>query len=125
MWQFYFIDDLSLINYSSSGPDLKIEEILIKLLLKKKVTIVAAAGNDAQDLDKKCDVYPACQQGVISVGNLDKDGKKQKMSNYGKRVTVWEKGCNICILNQCFSGTSMSAAIHSSRLIREAAKHGH
>lgn len=115
----YYVPDLQLINYSSSGNYSEVEEAIIKLLLKKNIKLIAAAGNDNQDLDKKCDIYPACQQGVISVGNIDAKGNRQKDSNYGKRINVWEYGCDSCVLNQCFTGTSMSAALHSAKLVKE------
>jgi hypothetical protein len=109
-----------IINYSSSGPIyVDMEEFLIKGLISKNIKFVAAAGNENMDLDKECSAWPACIKGVISVGNKLNNGLRASRSNYGKRVTQWEVGERICINGMCGSGTSMSAAMYTSKLAKE------
>ena len=49
------------------------------------VTVVVAAGNEAQDA---CNVSPASATGAITVGSTDKDDKFSDFSNYGKCVDI-------------------------------------
>lgn len=115
--------NLDIINYSSSGSVyIQVEDVLIRGLMDKGVKFVTAAGNNHQDLDINCNVWPACIKGVISVGNKLSNGKPEKHSNYGKRITSWQEGTNICVNSDCRTGTSMSAALQSSKLAKELAK---
>lgn len=53
-----------------------------------------AAGNEHQDLDKVCNVYPACYTGIsgdIVVGATERE-QIADYSNYGKQVSRWYEG---------------------------------
>lgn len=108
------------INFSSSGHGTQLsEQVLIQNLVNAGSTFVVAAGNDKQNLDKKCDVFPACYSFVISVGNLDNNLNLSKTSNYGKVIKAWEIGENICAGGLCMSGTSQATARRTARLARK------
>lgn len=111
----YYLN-VDIINYSSVG-NIKSEPeyILIKGLVDKKIKFVSAAGNLNQDLDKKCSAWPACISGVISVGNLNKDGSRHKTSNYGKIVSKWNIGTNICSNHICMTGSSQATAVETAK----------
>lgn len=116
------------INYSGGGPepDLR-EKALINKGLNRGVRIVVAAGNENDDLGKKCNYFPACyDRRLVVVGNLriikdnntldedwkyiaiatgfdDKINKKVETtrspsSNYGTYVKRWEIGTD-CLSN--------------------------
>jgi subtilisin family serine protease len=119
------------VNISSSGFDEENREYFAFLKAKETKWIVSA-GNDSQDLDISCNVYPACYNlpNVISVGNMEKNLAHSETSNYGSRVKAWEVGTSVlsdyipndeCDFNceRLMSGTSMSAAIHTGKLVRK------
>jgi hypothetical protein len=115
----YYHSEIDIVNFSSSGTRLQpLEEFLVKSIVSNGTVFVAAAGNDKKDLDKSCNVYPACYAGVVSVGNVDKKGLTQFHSNYGKIIKAWENGTDQCHNNVCMTGTSMSAALHSAKLAK-------
>lgn len=77
------------INMSLGGsfPSEVLKEAVDKAI-SKGVIIVAAAGNDASDMD----FYPAKYEGVISVGSINKDKKLSYYSNYGPATDVVAPG---------------------------------
>lgn len=112
------------INISGGGPEFDEQEfLLIREALKKKITIVVAAGNERSDLDASCNYFPACyDKRIVMVGNLQKgadfsnldndtkwaaikiglafklgtfETEKCPSSNYGLRVTKWEIGTDV------------------------------
>lgn len=74
-----------IINYSAGGflPN-RLEERVVKLALKHKVLIVAAAGNESTDTDLN-GFFPASYQWphILSVASIDSSKHLAKKSNYG------------------------------------------
>lgn len=119
------LEKIDLVNYSAGGRGYQYAEtVLIKGLKVLGTTFVAAAGNEGRNLDESCDYYPACYPDVISVGNMETETKRNKLSNYGKRVVSWELGTNVCGGGFCLSGTSQATAVHTARLARKLAEKG-
>lgn len=90
----------NIINYSGGGPEFSEEEFLaIKRAEAQGVLIIAAAGNEKQDIDQpRHFYYPAAYRvsNVISVAALDIDNHLLKTSNWGKlKVDVAAPGENI------------------------------
>lgn len=114
--------DYDIINYSSGGTSRNDNEF--NVLKRIHTTIVVAAGNNSQDLNKST-YYPASYglKNIIVVGNLN--GKFRSLnSNFGLVNMVWEQGTNILstYLGGRFvymTGTSQSTAIHTNRLLKE------
>lgn len=106
---------VNIINLSLGGKNPSAsEKIQILRLLDEGVKIVAAAGNNKNNLDKSCDYYPACyDKRILVIGN------KSKVSNYGKIVDEIIDGQNQYAFGILMSGTSQSAAIKTRRLIKE------
>ncbi len=113
-------DKVDIINYSAGGEYYSHSEALvIKQVLDSGIVIVAAAGNNRQNLDRHCHFFPACyDKRIIVAGNLREDGKRNPSSNYGNIVDVWVNGTNQESLGLTLTGTSMSAAIVSGRLVK-------
>lgn len=119
-------DKPDIINISAGGTNFDQDEFdLLTILSNMGVKIVTAAGNNAQDLNK-FDYFPAKYKitNVIPVGNLDVDGKRNITSNYGLENEVYESGTKILSTLPdekygVMSGTSMSAAKKSNRLLLE------
>lgn len=117
-------DGATLINLSFGGK-MFIEQEYLTLREAPTVLFVTAAGNDGKELGKGgYGFYPASYAlpNVVVVGALDGSGKRLETSNYGAGVKVWEQGQgplgwlpngSMGVLR----GTSVSAAIHTGRLI--------
>lgn len=109
-------------SYASDYFD-KIEYDLIKKASDQGIIIIVAAGNDAQNLDEKCDVFPACYKhydknniikNMYVVGSLKQDGEIADKSNYGKIVDFYTFGDNLVLFSNdksvdYISGTSFAA----------------
>lgn len=114
------------INISAAGNVFLRDELeLFEKLSKKKTYIVVSAGNDGKDLDKKCDIYPACYKLIITsnyfrvVGSSGKPFFRQRhlFSNFGSIVTDYENGAFVCAFGVCQTGTSQATAILTRKLI--------
>jgi serine protease len=88
----------------------------VEYALSKNVVVVAAAGNNGDDLPH----YPSAYPGVISVSATDENDQLAKFSSRGKQVVVAAPGVNV--LQQvsdgsfkAFNGTSM-ASPHTASL---------
>lgn len=84
----------------------------IQNAINKGVIVVAAAGNEANNIDSKPS-YPASYSGVISVASSDASDKLSSFSNYGQSVTIAAPGSNILssVIGNSWaylSGTSMA-----------------
>lgn len=113
-----------IINFSSGGPvDDPKEKELLELL--QDITFIVAAGNDDKSLDET-PYYPAAyvMPNLVSVGNLQEDGSKSDMSNWGSMVKSWEMGTRVSSFDLQGdyvkqTGTSMAAAIKTGKYIYE------
>jgi subtilisin family serine protease len=127
------------INISAGGtwPNLT-EKLLIKRALDMGIKVVAAAGNEASNLDIQCSFFPACyDRRVVSVGNLEERSQPlwegvaeayltypAKLSNYGTYVSRWEIGSNVTSNLPggrlgTMSGTSQAAAVATGKIVGE------
>jgi len=84
----------------------------IRDLLRRKLLLVAAAGNDATEAV----LYPAAYEGVIAVGSHNAEFQRSEFSNWseridfylpGEEVKAWEDGTS----TRTMTGTSASAAL--------------
>jgi major intracellular serine protease len=112
------------INISAGGLNSSEEEkAVIKSAIDKGITIFAAAGNEASNLDLKCNYFPACYDDrIISVGNLRPDLTINSVSNFGNFVKRWEIGTDIESTVptglMTMSGTSQATAVISGKFIK-------
>jgi subtilisin family serine protease len=129
----YAIDlKVDFINVSAGGPVFEEQEyLLIKEALDKGIKVVAAAGNEHDNLDKDCNYFPACyDHRLVIVGNRYRapSAERSPTSNYGNIVNRWEVGVNVLSTlpngrTGYMSGTSQATAIATGKLVREAALH--
>lgn len=75
------------LSWGSYMPS-EVEREIIENAVKDGVVVVAAAGNEDQDLP----LYPASYEGVISVGSVDSDFQRSDFSNYGDWVKIYAPG---------------------------------
>lgn len=75
------------LSWGSYMPS-EVEREIIENAVKDGVVVVAAAGNENQDLP----LYPATYEGVISVGSVDSDFQRSDFSNYGDWVKIYAPG---------------------------------
>jgi hypothetical protein len=106
----------SVLNLSLTGRTYDFKEArLVAELLKNKVRIVAAAGNDGEYIDQKaCTVYPACLDPAIDViGNSG-----SRTSNRGPFVDRFLNGQDVQGAGVSLSGTSQSTAKFTGQLVK-------
>jgi len=115
--------NVSIVNISMSGRSyLPKEDGVIKY--HPEITYVVAAGNDGVDLDN-WKRYPASlnRPNMLVVGSVNSRFKLSIFSNYGTIVESYEMGENVPVAlpwgNGTLSGTSMSTAIKTGKLIYE------
>lgn len=104
-----------IINMSlGSTVDSPLLKEAVENAIAKGVTIVAASGNDGNDIPN----YPASYEGVISVGSVNKNKQLSTFSNYGPTVDLVAPGEDIYApiydyekksSFQTLSGTSMAS----------------
>ena len=80
-------------SWGGSGADPGGQEV-IDYAISKGSVVVAAAGNDGVDTDVY-DMYPACFDGVLSVGATNNSDQVVGFSNYGWRITTFAPGQSI------------------------------
>lgn len=136
------------INYSAGGPEVdKAELKAVERALNKGIKIFAAAGNEGDNLDLKCNYYPACyDKRIVMVGNMvhgipawarslayvkyvdlsrfKDDDHPAESSNFGARVNQWELGTDVDStmpggFRGKMSGTSQATAIATGKAINE------
>jgi transcription initiation factor TFIIIB Brf1 subunit/transcription initiation factor TFIIB len=104
-------EKVDVINLSFSGPDNELLKIAIQQISKKRIPVIAAAGNHGKDADP---VYPAAYPGVIAVTAVDQFNRLYNRANQGRyisfaapgvQVPVPCSGQDICLK----SGTSFAA----------------
>ncbi|GEM_PF-4877718 len=66
----------------------QIEKDIFESFVQEGIILIAAAGNNAQNID----FYPAQYNGVISVASVNSDLKKSDFSNYGQWVDIAAPG---------------------------------
>ena len=82
------------INLSLGGPiQSDIEERAIQRAIQAGITVVAAAGNKAEEDNRP--FYPASYKDVISVGSVDEKNQHVKSSNYNESLTLVAPGTSI------------------------------
>jgi len=111
---------VDVINISLGGPTSDdLERTIIKKALDQGIIIVAAAGNENQDI-KKFPYYPASYYPkIIVVGNGKSAVFKRPSSNYGTQVDIWEMGVKVKgSYGTPMSGTSQAAAIITGRVVQ-------
>jgi subtilisin family serine protease len=108
------------VNMSIDGIGFSTEEFdAIKFLLGKGAVVVVSAGNSGQNLNLKCDSYPACYP-IINKRFHIVGATRAAYSNFGNMVTDFLPGTHQCgIFGLCMSGTSQSAANKTATLIKE------
>jgi thermitase len=114
-----------IINISGGGDTFNEDEYLV-IKSHPQVLFVVAAGNENKDIDQTSGYfYPASLHlmNIIVVGNLNNNSTKAESSNWADRPISWEMGENVksTFPNGQYgilSGTSMSTAIHTGKIIR-------
>jgi hypothetical protein len=116
----------NIINLSAGGATYSRQE---HILIQKNpnITFVVASGNDGLDLDAGNNrFYPASlnESNIIAVGANRATEEIAKFSNYGSTVKNYEVGDRVSCAaigkgNRYLSGTSLSAAIFSGKLINK------
>lgn len=82
------------LSFRSNYFDYK-EHAALQELSDAGVKIFSAAGNENQDLDRMCNVYPPCyrMKNLVVVGAITGDNDaKASYSNYGQKVNAWYPG---------------------------------
>lgn len=111
---------VDIINYSAAGLVFsQSERDVIKAALDAGIIVVNAVGNNAKNLDKSCDIYPACYNlgKLIVVGNTGGNS-----TNYGRIVKVWINGNNKTAGGVTASGSSQSTALETRKLVEKLLK---
>jgi len=113
-----------IINISAGGPTFSLweKDLLIKAL-NHGIIVNVSAGNESKDFSKtSCNYYPACyaltNPNFYVVGSLCRDKKIAYFSNRNGPVDLYEPGCNIKVSNSILSGTSVSTAIWTGKLLQ-------
>lgn len=100
-------------NLSLSGPGFMSDED--RYFASNSTTLfITAAGNNGVNLDEE-PYYPASYtySNILVVGALNKyTGKRLEISNYGRRVTLWEKE----------DATSYATAVKTGKIVKEGIK---
>lgn len=106
--------NVDIINLSMGGGGTnKTERQLIKTILNKNIKIVAAAGNEGNNLDEACIYYPACyDERIHIIGNTSNGNMGEKV------IDEFIDGNKKEIFGITLSGSSQSAAIFTNRLLK-------
>lgn len=119
---------VDVINLSLGGTTFsKEEKDAIEDALKAGIKIVAAAGNENSNIDKKPYFPAVLDTRIIVVGNLLRKGIRNSSSNYGKSVKYWEYGSDRISWGMNYSlakmsGTSQATAVKTGKIIHEMLK---
>lgn len=97
----YAVDhNVDIINYSGGGPEPSAEELaVLKKAEKKGILVIAAAGNERSNIDRKKNAYYPASYGlsnIITVGAHDESNNLISASNWGsKSVDIAAPGLRI------------------------------
>jgi subtilisin family serine protease len=97
----YAVDqNVDIINYSGGGPEASAAELaVLKKAEKKGILVIAAAGNERSNIDRKQNAYYPASYGlsnIITVGAHDEGNKLISASNWGaKSVDIAAPGYRI------------------------------
>lgn len=124
------VQKVDIINYSAGGlKPYKDEYLVLKKLSDSGIKIIVAAGNNGEDLSI-FDYFPAQYplQNIIVVGNMDKNKKRNVLSNYGLNGMVWEMGTEVWsnLPHNSFgymTGTSQATAKRTNRILKRMCLH--
>lgn len=110
--------DAKFVNLSLSGGDMSRQEFEgYRMGIAKGMHFAVAAGNQHQNLNILCNVYPACYN-INAPDYFHIVGSSTgTFSNIGRIITHWEDGVEKGI--PVHSGTSQATAIHMSKWIRQ------
>lgn len=114
------LDNVGFVNLSLGGTDIDTDELwVLDDLLRRGVKISVSAGNFNQDLDKNCNVFPACYSTIFG-SNFHVVGSSTQYagraySNYGAVVKYHEDGTRVG--TPPMTGTSQAAAIHTGKWV--------
>lgn len=104
------------VNMSFAGTyPMKAESRLIKSILDHGTHVIVSAGNNSQNLDARCNVYPACLDDrliVVSAPDV-------YVANMGSIVDMYVSGANQAGGGVILSGTSQAAARATGILIKQ------
>lgn len=109
---------VDIVNYSAGGLEFSQEEKqVVTEYLNSGGRLIAAAGNESADVEKK-PYYPAMyDKRIVRVGNMNSDGSIAHSSNFGKGVSRWEPGTQTAFGIQEV-GTSQAAAVATGKIIK-------
>ena len=99
----------TLIDGNMGSVYVKAEQEAITKAVKNGITVIAGAGDGAANIIS----YPACYEGVISVGAVNIDGNVAGFSNRGSSVDIYAPGVDLYSTGQgtsYFSRSSTSVA---------------
>lgn len=104
--------DIILLPFSANAPELlHFTSDMVAAMAENNISVVAAAGNNEQISQG---FLPASSPRVISVGALDRYGKRALFSNYGPRIDILAPGDQINFYysngQKRAQGTSIAAA---------------
>ena len=86
---------LHALNLSIGGTERqRVEELLIRRLIRRGVTVCAAMGNEYETCGDPIE-YPAAVEGVVAVGAIGEDRRRASFSNTGKHIDLVAPGVNI------------------------------
>ncbi len=109
--------NVDVINLSMAGTGFsQSENKAIQTAINAGIIVVAASGNIAAGFMGGTEVFPACYDGVISVGSIDNNNIISSFSNYNSKVTVVAPGRGIYSTNafggySSHNGTSFAAPV--------------
>lgn len=93
-----------------------LDEVKLYKELTENSRIFIATGNDTKDLDKKCDVYPACLATQINSKNFRVVGDEKGEFNLGKLINECEPS-EYSLNGLDYKGTSVSTARAAARYV--------
>lgn len=103
---------VQVVNLSLGGPPNRLLAAAIIAVLRKSVTVVAAAGNDGPGAEPS---YPAAYQGVVAVTATDSLDRIYARANRGSHLLVSAPGVDVWApdgsVGHYTTGTSFAAAI--------------